>query len=140
MIFHLKKFFCKKYYILTNWRCWSQSRQYFPCNVWSSFYLHEALHEFKFTSWKTKLLPNISKLRCCNRIFRFLYLNRKTISSKEFSYFLRLLFAFSKIYLMTVKLPKVRNNLLEEMNHEWDCTVSKNTCFQQIFMETEQED
>ena len=33
---------------------------------------------------------------------------------------------------MTVKLPKVRNNLLEQMNPEWDCIVSKNTCFQQM--------
>ena len=34
---------------------------------------------------------------------------------------------------------KVRNNLLEleEMNPQWDCIVSKNTCFQQIFMGTE---
>ena len=31
----------------------------------------------------------------------------------------------------------MRNNLREEMNPEWDCIVSKNTCFQQIFMETE---
>ena len=38
---------------------------------------------------------------------------------------------------MTVKLPKVRNNLLEEINPEWDCIVSKNTFFQQIFMGTE---
>ena len=33
---------------------------------------------------------------------------------------------------MTVKLPKVRNNLLEQMNPAWDCIVSKNTCFQQM--------
>ena len=38
---------------------------------------------------------------------------------------------------MTVKLPKVRNNLLEEMSPEWDCIVSKDTCFYYIFMETE---
>ena len=44
------------------------------------------------------------------------------------------------LYLMTVKLPKVRNNLLEEMNPEWDCIVSKNTCFQQIFMGTEKDE
>ena len=38
---------------------------------------------------------------------------------------------------MTVILPNVRNNLLEEMNPQWDCIVSKNTCFQQISMGTE---
>ena len=38
---------------------------------------------------------------------------------------------------MTVKLPKKRNNLLEEMNPKWDCIVSRNTCFQQIFIATE---
>ena len=37
---------------------------------------------------------------------------------------------------MTVKLTKVRNNL-EEMNPQWDCIVSKNTCFQQNFKRTE---
>ena len=42
-------------------------------------------------------------------------------------------------YLMTVKLRKVRNNLLKEMNPKWDCIISKNTCFQQIFMGTEKE-
>ena len=40
------------------------------------------------------------------------------------------------LYLMTVKLSKVRNNLLEEMNPEWDGIVSKNACFQQNFMGT----
>ena len=39
----------------------------------SSSYLHEALYELKFTSLKTNLLPNISRLCCYNRIFRFLY-------------------------------------------------------------------
>ena len=33
-----------------------------------------------------------------------------------------------------IKLPKVRYNLLEEMNPEWDSIVSKKTCIQQIFM------
>ena len=52
--------------------------------------------------------------------------------------FLRLLFAYTKIFLlMTVKLPKVRNNLFDEMNPEGNCIVSKKTCFQQVFMETE---
>ena len=41
------------------------------------------------------------------------------------------------LYLMTLKLPKVRNNLLEEMNPQSDCIVSKNTCFQEIIMGTE---
>ena len=41
------------------------------------------------------------------------------------------------LFLMTVKLLNVRNNLLEEMNPEWDRIVSKNTCFQEIFMGTE---
>ena len=35
--------------------------------------LHEVLYQLKFTSLKTKLLPNISKLCCYNRIFCFLY-------------------------------------------------------------------
>ena len=38
--------------------------------------------------------------------------------------------------LMTVKLPKVRNNLFEEMNRQWDYTVSKNKSFKRIFMGT----
>ena len=37
---------------------------------------------------------------------------------------------------MTVKLSKVRNNLLQEMKPRQDCIVSKNTCFHQIFMGT----
>ena len=65
--------------------------------------------------------------------FLFPVLNRKTIFSKKFSYFLRVLFAFAKSFvLMTAKLPEVKNNLLEDP--QWDCIVSKNTCFQQIFM------
>ena len=40
------------------------------------------------------------------------------------------------VYLMTVKLPGVRN-LHEEITAEWDCIVSENTCFQQFFMGTE---
>ena len=55
------------------------------------------------------------------------------------SYFLRLLFAFTKIFVFNdgQKLTEVRNNFLEEMNPQWDCIVSKNTCFQQIFRGTE---
>ena len=54
--------------------------------------------------------------------FPFAVLNRKTIFSKKNLYFLRLLFAFTKIFeFNTVKLPKVKNNLSEEMNPEWDC-------------------
>ena len=30
---------------------------------------------------------------------------------------------------MTVKLPKVRNNLVEKKNPEWDCIVSKTRAF-----------
>ena len=40
------------------------------------------------------------------------------------------------LYLMMVKLTKVRNNLFEEINRQWDCIVSKNTCFQQILTGT----
>ena len=36
-----------------------------------------------------------------------------------------------------VKLPKVGNNLLEDMKLEWDCIFTKNTYFQQNFMEAE---
>ena len=32
---------------------------------------------------------------------------------------------------------KVRNNLLDEMNPQWGCIVSKNMRFQQIFRGTE---
>ena len=38
------------------------------------------------------------------------------------------------LYLMTVKLTKVRHSLFMEMNRKWDRIVSKNTCFQRIFM------
>ena len=38
---------------------------------------------------------------------------------------------------MTVQLPKVRKNLLKEMNPKCDWIASKNTCFQQTFMGTE---
>ena len=49
--------------------------------------------------------------------FPFPVLNRKIIFSKKFSNFLRLRFASQRyLYLITVKLPKVRNNILEEMN------------------------
>ena len=37
---------------------------------------------------------------------------------------------------MTVIFPNGRNNLLEEMNPQWDFVVSKKKCFQQIFMGT----
>ena len=46
--------------------------RYFQCNL-KFFYLHENLYECKFTSWKTKLLPKISKLCHCNCISCFLY-------------------------------------------------------------------
>ena len=35
---------------------------------------------------------------------------------------------------MTVKFPKVGNNLLEEINPQRNCIVSKNTRFEQIFI------
>ena len=41
------------------------------------------------------------------------------------------------LYLMAVKLPEVGNSLLEEMNWQRNCIVSKNTCFQQIFLGAE---
>ena len=70
--------------------------------------------------------------------FPFPALNRKTIFSKKNSYFLRLLFAFTKIFVFNDgKLTNLRNNLLEEKKPEWACFVSKNTCLQQIFMGTE---
>ena len=50
----------------------------------------------------------------------------KTIFSKRFLYFSRLLFAFTKIFVFNdSQIPKVKNNLLEEMNPEWNCIVSK---------------
>ena len=36
------------------------------------------------------------------------------------------------LYLMMAKLPNVRNNLLEEMNPQRNCIVSKVTCFQEM--------
>ena len=54
--------------------------RYFQCK--SSFYLHEALYELKFTSLKTKLLPNISKLSL-QSYFLFPVLKRKTIFFKK---------------------------------------------------------
>ena len=50
---------------------------------------------------------------------------------------MRLLFAFTKVIVFTeikAKLPKVRNNLLEQINLQWDHIVSTNTCFQRILM------
>ena len=38
---------------------------------------------------------------------------------------------------MTVKLPQVRTNFFKEMNPQWDCVISKNTRFQQIFNGTD---
>ena len=39
------------------------------------------------------------------------------------------------LYLMNAQLPKVRNNLLEEMNPEWDCIVSKTRAFKKFSWE-----
>ena len=53
---------------------------------------------------------------------------------KQTNYFFRRIFHISFIYyllsqrflyLMTVKLPEVRNNHFEEMNRQWNCIVSK---------------
>ena len=60
--------------------------------------------------------------------FGFFYLNIKTISSKLFSYFLRLLLVFSKVFLFNDgEITEGEKNLLEKMNPEGDCIVSKNT-------------
>ena len=66
--------------------------------------------------------------------FLFPVLNRKTIFSKFISCVYYLL-SQRFLYLMTVKLPKVRNNLLEEMNPEWDCIVSKTRAFKKFSWE-----
>ena len=57
--------------------------------------------------------------------FPFPLLNRKTQKNKFFISCVYYLLSQRFLYLMTVKLSKVRNNLLEEMNPEWDCIVSK---------------
>ena len=71
--------------------------------------------------------------------FPFLVLNRKTILSKKKkkkSNLLRLLLAYAKTFVFNDgQITKVGNNLLEEIDPQWNCIVSKNTCFQQIFME-----
>ena len=70
--------------------------------------------------------------------FPFLVLNRKTILSKKKkkSNLLRLLLAYAKTFVFNDgQITKVGNNLLEEMDPQWNCIVSKNTYFQQIFME-----
>ena len=33
---------------------------------------------------------------------------------------------------MKVKLPNVRNNLLEKINSKWDCIVYKYKCFKRV--------
>ena len=58
--------------------------------------------------------------------FPFPLWNRKTIfSKKKKKHISCVYYLLSKRFLglMTVKLPKVRNNLLEEMNPEWDSIV-----------------
>ena len=48
---------------------------------------------------------------------------------------MRLLFVIIKILVFTeikVKLPKVRNNFLLQINPQWDCIVSESSCFQCI--------
>ena len=150
MILHLKKVFLarnntfwqiegaevKHDNSFLNFQPENSQMMYFQCKIWSSFYLHEALYELKFTSWKTKLLPNIFYV--ITIIFSVSFINlffQKKIPISCVYYLLSQRF----FYLMTVKLRKVRNNLLKEMNPKWDCIISKNTCFQQIFMGAEKE-
>ena len=61
------------------------------------------------------------------------YFYKKIIHISWISYLLSQRF----LHLMTVILPIVRNNRLEEMNPQWDCIVSKKTGFQPSFMEIE---
>ena len=68
--------------------------------------------------------------------FLFPVLNIKTIFSKIFSYFFRLLFAFTNIFVFNDDQISEGESFLEKMNHQCHCIVSKNTCFQQIFMGT----
>ena len=71
-------------------------------------------------------------------VFAVSCIKQKNYFFKILSYFLRLLFAFTKIFVFNDgKLTNLRNNLLEEKKPEWACFVSKNTCLQQIFMGTE---
>ena len=54
--------------------------------------------------------------------------------------FLRLLLLFTKfLCLMTFKLPKVGNNLLEKINPQWDCIVPKKCAFLKISWEQKKE-
>ena len=71
--------------------------------------------------------------------FSFPVLNRKTIFSKKKIRFFCVFYLFLQrfLYLITVKLQKVENNLLVKMSPQWDCVVSKYTCFQQNFMGAE---
>ena len=66
--------------------------------------------------------------------FPFPILNRKT-QKRFFISWVYYLHLQRFLYLMTVKLPKVRNNLLEEMNPEWDCIVSKTRAFKKFSWE-----
>ena len=68
--------------------------------------------------------------------FPFPVLNRQTTFFQKSFHISWIYYLLSQrfLYLMTVKLPKVRNNLFEEISRQWDCIVSKNTCFQRIFM------
>ena len=71
--------------------------RYFQCK--STFYLHAAFYELKFTSLEIKLLPNNMLLQS---YFLFPVLNRKTIFHLPFTHlllFFRLLLALSKIFV-----------------------------------------
>ena len=73
--------------------------RHFQYKMQRFFVLYEVLYELGFHDLNIKLLLDIPKFCCCNRILCFLpviYSKRKTF--------------FHKI---TVILPKMRNNLLE---------------------------
>ena len=78
-------------------------------------------------SIKTKLQTTISKF-CVTTIFYVSRTNIKLFFSNQFSYSIGLLFVLTRILVfieIPVKLPKVINNLLEEINPQWDCIVAK---------------
>ena len=66
--------------------------------------------------------------------FLFPVLSRKPIFLKKKIQISCVYYLLSQrfLYLMMAKLPNVRNNLLEEMNPQRNCIVSKVTCFQEM--------
>ena len=78
-------------------------------------------------SIKTKLQTNNFKF-CVTIIFCVSRTNIKLFFSNQFSHSIRLLFVLTRILVFIEipdKLPKVINNLLEEINPQWDCIVAK---------------